>query len=102
MGLLCGESTLRRCLGQVHRLAHDTGFYSMPEGEDGNIRCWGDHAGPFKEAINRYVKAIYFDACCDSVTSNAPFLLPVTGDGVRASQRGTYVTVAVGDYVSRK
>jgi hypothetical protein len=37
MGLLCGESTLRRCLDQVHRLAHDTGFYPMPEGKDGNI-----------------------------------------------------------------
>ncbi len=40
------------------------------------------------------MKAIYFDACCNSVTSNDSFLLPVTGDGVRTSQRGTYVTVA--------
>ena len=27
MGLLCSESTLRRCLNQVHRLALDLGFY---------------------------------------------------------------------------
>ncbi len=29
MGLLCSESTLRRCLNQVHRLALDLGFNSM-------------------------------------------------------------------------
>ena len=40
MGLLCGESTLRRCLNQVQRLAPDLGFYSMPEIHDGNVWCW--------------------------------------------------------------
>jgi hypothetical protein len=31
MGVLCGESTLRRCLKEVHTLAVDLGFYSIPE-----------------------------------------------------------------------
>jgi hypothetical protein len=35
--VLCGESTMRRCLKEVHTLAMDLGFYSMPELEEGNV-----------------------------------------------------------------
>jgi hypothetical protein len=38
MGLLCSETTLRRCLNQVHRLALDLGFHSMPDSHVGKIR----------------------------------------------------------------
>jgi hypothetical protein len=93
IGVLCGESTLRRCLKQVHTLAVDLGFYSMPELEQGKVWCWGDENGAFKTALNHYVKTIYYDACCDSVTANEPWILPLTGDGVRTSTRGRFVTV---------
>ena len=93
MGLLCGESTLRRCLSQVLSLGLDLGFYSLPEGNDGNVWCWGDATGPFTRAVNLYVKSIYCDACCDSVTASDPWIVPLTGDAARTSQRGTVVTV---------
>ncbi len=38
MGLLCSETTLRRCLNQVHMLALDLGFHSMPDSHDGKIK----------------------------------------------------------------
>jgi hypothetical protein len=91
--VLCGESTMRRCLKQVHTLAVELGFYSMPELEQGKVWCWGDENGAFKTALNHYVKTIYYDACCDSVTPNEPWILPLTGDGVRTSTRGRFVTV---------
>ena len=64
MSLLCAESTLRRCLKQVHVLAQDLGFHSLPLLGEGKVWCWGDKSGPFKAAINRYVKLIYVDSCC--------------------------------------
>jgi hypothetical protein len=49
----------------------------------------------FKTALNQYVKTIYYDARCESVTAHDPWILPITGDGVRTSQRGRFVTVVV-------
>jgi hypothetical protein len=93
MGLLCGESTLRRCLNQVHKQAVELGFYSLPEKDDVNVWCWGDDRAAFTKAVNLYVKTIYCDACCDSVTATDPWIVPLTGDAARTSQRGTIVTV---------
>ncbi len=76
-GVLCGESTMRRCLKKVHTLAVDLGFYSFPELDDGNVWCSGDENGAFKTALNQYVKTIYYDDCCDSVTANDPWILPL-------------------------
>jgi hypothetical protein len=51
-GLLCGKSTLRRCLNQVHKQAVELGFYSLPEKDDGNVWCWGDNRAAFTKAVN--------------------------------------------------
>jgi hypothetical protein len=93
MGLLCVETPLRRCMDHVLLLARNLGFYSMPLPEEGKIWCWGDATGILSTAINRYVKTIYYDACCDSANATAPWIVPLSGDGVRTSQRGTFVTV---------
>jgi hypothetical protein len=94
MGLLCAESTLRRFLKQVHVLAHDLGFHSLlPLLGEGKVWCWWYKSGPFKAAINRHVKLIYVDSCCESVTPRDPWIVPITGDSVRTSNRGTFVTV---------
>jgi hypothetical protein len=93
MGLLCAETTLRRCMDHVLLLARNLGFYSMPLPEEGKIWCWGDATGILRTAIYRYVKTIYYDACCDSANATAPWIVPLSGDGVRTSQRGTFVTV---------
>ncbi len=77
IGVLCVESTMRRCLKDVHKLAVDLEFYSMPELEGGNVWCWGDENRAFKTALNHYVKSIYYDAWCDSVTANEPWISPV-------------------------
>ena len=93
VGLLCGESTLRRCMDKVLILAQKLGFYYLPPEHGGSIWCWGDATGLVRGAINRYVKTIYHDACCDTVTKDAPWIVPLTGDGVVTSKRGAYVTV---------
>ncbi len=47
-----------------------------------------------KKAVNLYVnKAVYYDACCEGITEENPWIVPLTGDAVRTSQRGTVVTV---------
>jgi hypothetical protein len=56
MGLLCAESTLRRCLNQVYMLAQDLGFYFLPVLHDGNGWCLSDDTGLFQNAVNHYVK----------------------------------------------
>jgi hypothetical protein len=93
MGLLCGESTLRRCLDQVFQLAQKLGFYILPMEHAGTIWCWGDDTGLLRTAVNRYVKRIYFDACCDSANEDDPWIVPITGDGVVTSRQGTCATV---------
>ena len=93
VGLLCGESTLRRCMEQVLQLARQLGFYLLPLQHAGTVWCWGDESGALTTAIHRYVKRIYVDACCDGVTKESPWIVPLTGDAVRTSQRGTIVTV---------
>jgi hypothetical protein len=93
VGLLCGESTLRRCMDQVLILAQKLGFYLLPPEDVGSIWCWGDATGALTTGIHRYVKTIYHDACCDTVTKDAPWIVPLTGDGVVTSKRGAYVTV---------
>jgi hypothetical protein len=58
MGLLCAESTLRRCMDHVLLLSQRLGFYTLPLEHAGNIWCWGDENGLLKTAINRYVGVI--------------------------------------------
>lgn len=93
MGLLCSESTMRRTMDLVHDQAVQLGFSFMPVGGGGKVWCWGDSRALLERAVNLYVKAIYYDACCDSVTEDNPWVIPITGDAVRTSQRGAVVTV---------
>ncbi len=79
---------------QVLQLAQQLGFHLLPLEHAGSVWCWGDSTGPLITAMHRYVKRICYDACCeDSVTKDAPWVVPLTGDAVRTSQRGTVVTV---------
>jgi hypothetical protein len=80
-------------MDQVLHLAQKLGFFCLPLEHAGTIWCWGDETGLLRTAIHRYVKTIYHDACCDSVTKDAPWIVPLTGDGVVTSRRGAYVTV---------
>ena len=61
VGLVCGETTLRRCMDRVHQLAQKLGFHSLPLEHGGNIWCWGDETGPLRQAVHRYVKRMYYD-----------------------------------------
>jgi len=64
MGLLCGESTLRRTMDLVHDQAVQLGFSFMPAKGLGKVWCWGeDDSHLLTKAINMYVKAVYCDAC---------------------------------------
>ena len=88
MGLLCSESTMRRTMDLVHDQAVQLGFSFMPEGCAGKVWCWGDCGALLQRAVNLYVKAIYYDACCEGVTEYNPWIVPITGDAVKTSQRG--------------
>ena len=93
IGLLCGESTLRRTMDLVHDQAVQLGFSVMPEGGKGRVWCWGDETGLLTKAINMYVKVIYHDTFCENITQKNPWIVPLTGDLARTSQRGTVVAV---------
>jgi hypothetical protein len=94
MGLLCGESTLRRTMDLVHDQAVQLGFSFMPTKGLGKVWCWGeDDSCLLTKAVNMYVKSVYCDARCSSITQENPWILPVTGDLVRTSTRGRCVTV---------
>ena len=93
MGLLCSESTMRRTMDLVHDQAVQLSFSFFPEQREGKVWCWGDDEHILERAINMYVKVIYYDACCDGVTKQDPWIVPITGDAARTSQRGTVVTV---------
>ena len=93
MGLLCSESTLRRTMDLVYDQAVQLGFSVFPEQGEGKVWCWGYDQHILEKAINMYVKVIYYDACCDGITKQDPWIVPITGDAARTSQRGTVVTV---------
>ena len=93
MGLLCSESTLRRTLDLVHDQAQQLGFSSMPEEMGGKVWCWGDRNGSLVEGIHMYVKIMYHDTFCPNITAENPWIVPLTGDLARTSQRGAVVTV---------
>jgi hypothetical protein len=62
MGLLCGESALRRTMDLVHDQAVQLEFSCMPEKDLGKVWCWGEGDEALSTmAINMHVKAIYCD-----------------------------------------
>ena len=94
MGLLCSESTLRRIFDLVHDQAVHLGFSIMPAEGKGKVWCWGERDTCLLEtAVNMYVKTVYCDACCDNITPENAWIVPITGDLARTSQRGAVVTV---------
>jgi hypothetical protein len=93
MRLLCLETTMRRTMDLVHDQAVQLGFSCMPEGGAGKVWCWVESGSLLEKAVDLYVKAVYHDPCCEGVTEDNPFIVPITGDAVRTSQRGTVVTV---------
>ena len=66
----------------------------MPEAGKGKVWCWGERDTCLLEtAVNMYVKTVYCDACCDNITHENAWIVPITGDLARTSQRGAVVTV---------
>jgi hypothetical protein len=63
----------------------------MPET---NTWCRGDQQGnTLREGVNRYVKAVYFDAWNSRATEDDPYDLVATGDLARVSFSGKVVTL---------
>jgi hypothetical protein len=59
-----------------------------------NTWCWGDEEGnTLREGVNRYVKAVYFDAWDSRATANDPYVLVVTGDLAQVSFSGKAFTL---------
>jgi hypothetical protein len=93
VGLLCGASSIRRRQLRVHELAQKLGWSYMPEDLAGEGWSWGsDVEGSFTKGVNLYVKLLYYDQRMTDVTADDPWLVCVTGDAARVSQRGVIVT----------
>jgi hypothetical protein len=94
-GLLPSDQTCRRVMQCVYNAAVGLGFSSFPVEENGNVWCWGDADGRFKNGVNRYVYEVYckIDPLCEKAPPHDPWLVPVTGDGTRVSYRGKSVTM---------
>ena len=103
MGLLCGASTIRRRLQRVHALAVSIGWTWSPPDLHGEGWAWGsDEEGAFKRGVNLYVKLVYHDVCSDEVCAEDPWLVCLTGDAARVSQRGVIVTTCGAKEVDRR
>ena len=90
-GLLPSATRFNNCLMNINREASRKGFNCMPAT---NTWCWGDEEGnTLREGVNRYVKAVYFDAWDSRATENDPYVLAVTGDLARVSFSGKAVTL---------
>jgi hypothetical protein len=94
-GLLPSDQTCRRVMQCVYKAAVGLGFSSFPVEENGNVWCWGDADGRFKNGVNRYVYEVYckIDPFCEKAPSHDPWLVPLTGDGTRVSYRGKSITM---------
>jgi hypothetical protein len=103
MGLLCGASTIRRRLPRVHELAVRIGWTWSPPDLNGHGWCWGcDEHGAFTKGVNLCVKLVYHDVRAETVSTEHPWLVCLTGDAARVSQRGTIVTTCGAKEVDRR
>ena len=107
MGLLCGASSIRRRQAKVHELAISLGWSWLPGeptsagiGELGWM--WGcDDQGPFERGVHLCVKLVYYDTMM-MVGKEDPWIVALTGDAARVSQRGSIVTTCGAKEVDRR
>jgi hypothetical protein len=96
-GLLPSDQTCRRVMQCVYNAAVGIGFSSFPVEEKGNVWCWGDADGRFKNGVNRYVYEVYCknDPLCEKAPAHDhdPWCIPVTGDGTCVSYRVKLITM---------
>ena len=92
MGLLRGASSVRRRQKRAHDLAISLGW-SWLHGEEaaggvGNLGwTWGcDFEGPFERGAHLCVKVVCYDTMI-GVAEDDPWIVALTGDAARVSQR---------------
>ena len=57
---LPSDTTCRRIMQRVYNEAQNIGFASFPSEQKGNVWCWGDEDGNFKNGVNRYIYETYY------------------------------------------
>jgi hypothetical protein len=73
MGLLCGESSMRRRLGRVHQLASSLGWSNVLAGTNGGCWSWGFDGETFRKGVNLYVKLKHYDLHHEGATKKDPW-----------------------------
>ena len=90
-GLMPGATSIGNMHRKMNRRAAQLGFSCMP---DTKIWCWGDSvANDMREAVHRYIKAVYYDKWDTRVTADDPYVVVLTGDLARVSLKGKCVTL---------
>jgi hypothetical protein len=92
VGLLCGASSTRRRQQRVHALALKLGWSHSPEVLAGEGWSWGCDEGTFTRGINLCAKLVCHDLRREGVAEDDPWLVCLTGDAARVTQRGTIIT----------
>ena len=91
--MLPSDRTCRRIMQRVYNEAEKLGFSVFPVEQEGNVWCWGDGEGNFKNGVNRYVFETYYRPHSGIATKESPWIIPLTGDLARVSFRGKSITM---------
>jgi hypothetical protein len=90
---LPSDMTCRRIMQRVFNEAQNIGFASFPLEQKGNVWCWGDADGNFKNGVNRYIYETYYKLHSTVATRDCPWCVCVTGDEARVNFRGKGITM---------
>ena len=90
---LPSDMTCRRIMQRVFNEAQNIGFASFPSEQKGNVWCWGDADGNFKNGVNRYIYETYYKLHSTVATQDCPWCVCVTGDLARVNFRGKGITM---------
>jgi hypothetical protein len=102
VGMLCGASSARRRQQRVHELALKLGWSYCPEVLAGEGWSWGCDEGTFTRGVNLHAKLVHHDLRHEGVTKDDPWLVCITGDAARVTQRGTIITTCGSKEVDRR
>ncbi len=78
---------------RVYNEAQNIGFASFPSEQKGNVWCWGDEDGNYRNGVNRYIYETYYKLHSTVATIEFPWTVCVTGDLAWLNFRGKGITM---------
>ena len=87
---------------RIYELALKLGWSYSPEVLAGEGWSWGGDEGTFTRGVNLYTKLVHHDLRHEEATEDDPWLVCITGDAARVTQRGTIITTCGAKEVDRR